>query len=238
METIPRTSLGRTPSRFPFSFNFLEHMKRSDIKLRILIIGRANAGKTSILQRVCDTTESPEIYRKPEDQSGRGERVQLDPTTERGEHNITDELTFTNHDGYVFHDSRGIESGSEEELEVVQKFVREKSREGPGQLKDRLHVIWYCIPMDNQRPLLDLKHFYDVCPDQNVPLIAVFTKYDQFKDNIEIDLERSGCANWESEAHAKAERVFQEQYLGKLGGMPHFVRLESEVLENGWTFRG
>ena len=29
----------------------------------MLVIGRANAGKTSILQRVCDTTESPAIYR-------------------------------------------------------------------------------------------------------------------------------------------------------------------------------
>ena len=44
-------------------------------------------------------------------------------------------------------------------------------------------------------------------------------------------MECDGCANWETEAHAEAERVFQEQYLGKLGGMPHFVRLESEVLE-------
>jgi GTPase SAR1 family protein len=35
-----------------------------DIKFRVLIIGRANAGKTSILQRVCETTESPIIYRK------------------------------------------------------------------------------------------------------------------------------------------------------------------------------
>ena len=34
----------------------------SDIKFRVLIIGRANAGKTSILQRVCNTTENPEIY--------------------------------------------------------------------------------------------------------------------------------------------------------------------------------
>ena len=32
-------------------------------QFRVLIIGRANAGKTSILQRVCDTTESPKIYR-------------------------------------------------------------------------------------------------------------------------------------------------------------------------------
>ncbi len=33
------------------------------IQFRVLIIGRANAGKTTILQRVCDTTESPNIYR-------------------------------------------------------------------------------------------------------------------------------------------------------------------------------
>jgi len=37
--------------------------RRLGVKFRVLIIGRANAGKTSILQRVCDTTESPEIYR-------------------------------------------------------------------------------------------------------------------------------------------------------------------------------
>jgi hypothetical protein len=34
-----------------------------DLKFRVLIIGRANAGKTSILQRVCETTESPIVYR-------------------------------------------------------------------------------------------------------------------------------------------------------------------------------
>src|SRR6266404_8007217 len=34
-----------------------------NIQFRVLIIGRANAGKTTILQRVCDTTESPTIYR-------------------------------------------------------------------------------------------------------------------------------------------------------------------------------
>ena len=34
-----------------------------EIWFRVLVIGRANAGKTSILQRVCETTESPTIYR-------------------------------------------------------------------------------------------------------------------------------------------------------------------------------
>jgi hypothetical protein len=39
-------------------------LRLPEIKFRVLIIGRANAGKTSILQRVCDTTESPVIYRQ------------------------------------------------------------------------------------------------------------------------------------------------------------------------------
>lgn len=31
-------------------------------RFRILIIGRANAGKTTILQKICNATEDPEIY--------------------------------------------------------------------------------------------------------------------------------------------------------------------------------
>ena len=60
---------------------------------------------------------------------------------QRGEHDINDELIFTNHDGYIFHDSRGFEAGSKDELEVVQEFVKHKSQE--KRLRDRLHAIWF-----------------------------------------------------------------------------------------------
>ena len=33
-------------------------------RFRILVIGRANAGKTTLLQRVCNTDEDPCIYDK------------------------------------------------------------------------------------------------------------------------------------------------------------------------------
>ena len=101
---------------------------------------------------------------------------------QRGLHNVEDEIVFANHQGYVFHDSCGFEAGSEDELKTVQEFVRHKSLE--RRLQDRLHAIWfvplgtyrrkftkllfrYCIPMDNNRPALDLKHFGDICPDKN-----------------------------------------------------------------------
>ena len=101
---------------------------------------------------------------------------------QRGLQDIDDELVFERHDGYIFHDSRAFESSSENELRIVQEFVRRKSRE--KRLKDRLHAIWFvsfrdlllrlhnivfrfCIPMDNVRSLLDLKHFYQICPDEN-----------------------------------------------------------------------
>ncbi len=62
---------------------------------------------------------------------------------QRGEHDVNDELIFENNEGYIFHDSRGFESGSEGELEIVQDFVRKKA--GEKRLKDRLHAIWLVI---------------------------------------------------------------------------------------------
>jgi hypothetical protein len=64
---------------------------------------------------------------------------------QRGEHDIEDQLTFTNHDGYVFHDSRGFEAGDETELKIVQDFVRRRSLE--RDLNKRLHAIWFA-PFD------------------------------------------------------------------------------------------
>ena len=60
---------------------------------------------------------------------------------QRGEHTIDDELVFSNHTGYVFHDSRGIECGSTEELETLRAFIRRKCAE--NKLQDKLHAIWF-----------------------------------------------------------------------------------------------
>ena len=36
------------------------------------------------------------------------------------------------------------------------------------------HILRYCVPMDNQRPQLDLRFFKDICPDQNGAPLQTF----------------------------------------------------------------
>ena len=147
-----------------------------NVRFRVLIIGRANAGKTTILQKVCDTTESPTIYKKCGDGSEREEvchagltvlplpvssyathrlnlthqwrlvtrgvvRCRSLTLSQRGEHDIDDELVFSNHTGYVFHDSRGIESGAIDEVDILREFIRSKA--SARRLQSKLHAIWF-----------------------------------------------------------------------------------------------
>ncbi|KAN0136631.1 hypothetical protein V8E53_005678 [Lactarius tabidus] len=202
----------QTPRRLP------------NLQFRVLVIGRANAGKTSILQRVCETTESPTVYRG-------NEEIKLNPSIYRGEHCIDDALVFSNHKGYVFHDSQGIEAGDEENLEILKEFIRRKC--GETKLRDKLHAIWYCVPMDDHRPGLNLRFYENICPDQNVPVIAVFTKYDQFQFNVEMDVSDDPDKYPDSTSVAEvAEKRFQDHYLRPLGDDVRYVRLEKMHLKD------
>ncbi|KIM55544.1 hypothetical protein SCLCIDRAFT_1221034, partial [Scleroderma citrinum Foug A] len=105
---------------------------------RVLVLGRSNAGKTTLLQRVCNTTELPEVF------NAEGEKI--DPVTvqgslERGYHNIEDELIFRSNPGFIFHDSRGFETGSVNELDLMNAFVTDRAR--TLQLEKRIHAIWW-----------------------------------------------------------------------------------------------
>ena len=59
-----------------------------------------------------------------------------------------------------------------------------------------------------------------------VPVIAVFTKHDQFKRNIMMRLEDEG-RNPET-LETEVESVFNHHYLALLSEAPPFVCLESE----------
>ena len=55
-------------------------------------------------------------------------------------HDIEHQITYPG-SNFIFHDSQGFESGSNEELEIAWKFIEEKSVE--TELKNQLHAIWY-----------------------------------------------------------------------------------------------
>jgi hypothetical protein len=60
-------SLAPSPSPGPSPSRRIPDRRHEVLRFRVLVIGRANAGKTSILQRVCDTTKSPTIFRGEEE---------------------------------------------------------------------------------------------------------------------------------------------------------------------------
>ncbi|KAJ7202389.1 hypothetical protein GGX14DRAFT_523982 [Mycena pura] len=139
---------------------------------RVLVIGRANAGKTTILKKVCNTVEDPEIFRPS------GEKIDLaavEGSAERGLHNIDDQLIFKSNPQFIFHDSRGFESGSAEEVKKVEIFIAQRA--AARDLSRQLHAIWYCLPTDTNRPLLETdEQFFKKHGTGKV--IAIFTKFD------------------------------------------------------------
>jgi hypothetical protein len=64
-----------------------------------------------------------------------------------------------------------------------------------------------------------------------VPVIALFTKYDQFKRDIKMKLEDEPD-DWhpETDIDGEVKRIFEQQYLDRLSGPPPFICLESEDL--------
>ncbi|KAL4075144.1 hypothetical protein V8B97DRAFT_2022188 [Scleroderma yunnanense] len=144
-------------------------------RFRVLVIGRSNAGKTTLLQRVCNTTELPEVF------NSKGEKIDpmiVQGSLERGYHNIEDELIFQSNPGFIFHDSRGFEAGSKNELGLMKDFV--KDRAAAMKLEQRIHAIWFCIPLtESERPVLAAEEqFFDGCNTASVPVILVMTKAD------------------------------------------------------------
>ncbi|KAG1785336.1 GTP-binding protein [Suillus plorans] len=142
-------------------------------RFRVLIMGRANAGKTTILQKVCNTTDQPEIY----DTKGKKVWVMID----RGNHDIANEMVFKSNPGFVFHDSCSFEAGSEEEFKNMKKFISERAH--ATKLEERIHTIWYCIPMDEHCRTFQRSEekFFRECDTGHVPVVVVFTKFEALR---------------------------------------------------------
>jgi len=132
------------PSDDPRTEVDAERLRADCQQFRILIIGKANAGKTTILQKVCNAKPGA----KPIVFNRYGEKISSSRfkkgSTARGEHNIEHQITYQGCN-FIFHDSRGFEAGSQDELKTVREFIAERSRR--LDLKDQLHAIWYTVQL-------------------------------------------------------------------------------------------
>ncbi|KAI6144650.1 hypothetical protein BKA82DRAFT_4173893 [Pisolithus tinctorius] len=151
-----------------------EYMKKIE-RFRILVMGRANAGKTTVLQRVCNSTEKPEIF------DGKGNKIKgavVQGTLTRGYHNIENELIFRSNPGFVFHDSCGFEAGATKQFDQMKNFVVDRA--ATKSVKERIHAIWFCIPMtDYHRTVTAAEQkFFNECDTGHVPVIVLLTKVD------------------------------------------------------------
>ncbi|KIJ27168.1 hypothetical protein M422DRAFT_191355 [Sphaerobolus stellatus SS14] len=171
---------------------------------RILVLGRANAGKTTILQKVCNTSEEPEIF------DANGKTIYLYILTadasKRGAHDIDRQLVFKSNPGFIFHDSRGFESGGDCELGIVQDFIAQRARE--RRISKQLHAIWYCIPVDNSRPVTAAEErFFSNCGTGKVPVVAVFTKMDALDSKAWNKLLKKNMSLNQAKQQAQAESL-------------------------------
>ncbi|KAF8345406.1 hypothetical protein F5887DRAFT_1192035, partial [Amanita rubescens] len=181
---------------------------------RILIIGRANAGKTTILEKVCGVAKGtkPIVY----DQNVNFcMKLRIDMQYfQRGIHNIEDQITYAG-SNFIFHDSQGFEAGDNKELQDVWKFIERRS--AAIEVGDQLHAIWYCIPMDGSRPILSSELEFFTKGTGKVPLVNAFTKFDALviQEYAKLNDEQDGSDRW-AKAEEKADTVFQETYLSKV----------------------
>ncbi|KAG1860570.1 hypothetical protein C8R48DRAFT_248875 [Suillus tomentosus] len=213
-------------------------------RFRVLIMGRANAGKTTILQKVCNTTDQPEIH------DTKGKKIDttiVSSSIKRGNHDITNEMIFKSNPDFVFHDSCGFEAGSEEEFESMKKFISERAN--ATKLEDRIHAIWYCIPMDDHWRTFQRaeEKFFQECETghgelatsssvavlgmndrSSVPVVAVFTKFEALRPVAygEIKKQLQGVSG-EERSKRIAERV--EELFAKTGVLDRLYNSENRA---------
>ncbi|KAF8511734.1 GTP-binding protein [Hysterangium stoloniferum] len=187
-------------------------------RFRILVIGNANAGKTTILEKVCHAQGREPVCLNNDSK--------LEPSASRGNHEIEHQFQYPTAHGFVFHDSCGFEAGGAVELQKVRNFI--ESRAKGAQLKDQLHAIWYCLPTSNDRGMTDKEMSLFERGTGNVPIIAIFTKMDALDQEArnqlmfnDDDLSREEI---EKKVPDLAEEIFQKKYLKRLNEVKHKPR--------------
>ncbi|KAF8517667.1 hypothetical protein BU17DRAFT_66747 [Hysterangium stoloniferum] len=187
-------------------------------RFRILVIGNANAGKTTILENVCHAQGRKPVYLNSDSK--------LEPSASPGNHEIEHQFQYPTAHGFVFHDSCGFEAGGAVELQKVKHFIENRAK--GGQLKDQLHAIWYCLPISNDRGMTNAEMSLFESGTGNVPIIAIFTNMDALdqvaRNQLMFSDDDISCEEIEEQVPNLAEVLFRKKYLKRLDVVKHKPR--------------
>ncbi|KAG2051806.1 hypothetical protein BDR06DRAFT_1022467 [Suillus hirtellus] len=175
-------------------------------RFRILVAGKTGVGKSSLIGHVFGVQNALSSHYNP------------------GMARIDAEFTSPRNDRLVIHDSKGFEPGDEDNLNIVRDFIDRRRNMSP---EHQLHAIWLCfqIPRAGGRLLetgtedfLKLKRSGML---GDVPIIAVFTKYDILIDRMERTLDETSINDLSNEAieelvKNKADTELQSTCIGPL----------------------
>jgi hypothetical protein len=197
----------------------IDSIKQICPRFRILVIGKSGVGKSSLINKVFGVTKAMVSHSKP------------------GEATIDDGITSDQNQQLILHDSRGFEPGEVDNIRLVRRFIETRSKQ--PHIKDRLHAVWLCleIPCAGGRVMeTGVEDFLDLKTSGqlgSIPVIAVFTKYDELigRANFEIDSNRSQGLNNESflkiakdDAAKKLEAVCIKPFEQRVGDkVPHIT---------------
>ncbi|MCJ1387849.1 hypothetical protein MMC18_000692 [Xylographa bjoerkii] len=177
-------------------------------KFRILVIGQAGVGKSTLCSKILGISE---------DSAGVSSRGIGTPIGK-----VWEEITFPGqNENLILHDSGGFEAGSELAMQEIKKFIESRKKE--SKMADQLHCIWYCISCSGHRPIQQAeKYFFEAIDTGPIPVIVVFTQYDlrvreHFSDWIESpDAETLSKEQGRKVASEKAFEDYHEHYKGAL----------------------
>ncbi|KAI6114974.1 hypothetical protein EDD16DRAFT_1709002 [Pisolithus croceorrhizus] len=201
-------------------------------------------GKSTLINRAFGVTKAvkPSI-RQPDTFLSLTNFLQVSAHYRPGEANIETELISPENTLFVLHDSKGFEPGEDTNYETAKRFILSRRS---GALKDRLHAV--CCRglleikkgnVGNEQVTSHLSRFHPIELTLTVPLIIVFTKYDEFVNEVEMNMSDRGLEDEElvESALSKAGSILNEHYVQSihpLAGetLPHVAVSTEEGYKN------
>ncbi|KAI9464867.1 hypothetical protein HD554DRAFT_2174933 [Boletus coccyginus] len=168
----------------------IEDIIKNIPRFRILCVGCAGVGKSSLINRVFGITEAKVSEYKP------------------GEASINQEFVSDENKYFVLHDSKGFEPGDNTNFDLATRFLRERHQK--ERLKDRLHAIWLCtetpraggrVLEEGDKKLMALAHELDT------PVVVVFTKYDLLVRSKQLEEEEEEDYDMDEETLRETSKV-------------------------------